>query len=283
MLAACLLAQDRGGTPLGEARMQIGDVFSRAHASGSLEYWGVCNFERSYPDFPKLRAVPDHEKGSAVELLREMFSVDPEMRVSQDADGKIRMIEKDVPSDLLDVKIHHLQFPIEFRGPNMAIIAILKTPEVIAFRREHNIRPEADWGPGISFPSEAFAAGEPSVHGDLVDVTVREALDYVLLRFHGLWFYENCENHGGGRRVYFGFIENVPGALAMPHEITGCDTIFHSNLTPISPFVASTYSNSLNSSLPHADSPFGSHISTFNVCPSNDTWQFVAPKHLAMP
>jgi hypothetical protein len=89
VLAACLLAQDRGGTPPGDGRILLGGVFSKAHASGSLEYWGVCNF---YPDFPKIRAVPNHD-GSPVELLRSMFSVDPEMRVSQDADGTIRMIE----------------------------------------------------------------------------------------------------------------------------------------------------------------------------------------------
>lgn len=221
MLAACLLAQDRGGTALGEARMQIGDVLSKAHASGSLEYWGVCNFKELYPDFPKLKRISDHE-GSPVELLRKMFSVDPEMRVSQDADGKIRMIEEDVPSDLLDVRIHHLRFPLEspilspyqeYHGPHSAIIAILKTPEVMAFRREHNIGPEADQGgggPGFGYTSDAFAPDKPSVVGDLYDVTVKQALDYVLLTFHGFWFYENCENTGGGRRVFIGFIENVP-------------------------------------------------------------------------
>jgi hypothetical protein len=43
----------------------------------------------------------------------------------------------------------------------MAIIAILKAPEVIAFRKEHNIGPEVDWGPGIAFPSDAFAVEKP--------------------------------------------------------------------------------------------------------------------------
>ena len=212
MLAACLLGQDRGGAPPGDGRILIGGVFSKARASGSLEYWGVCNFKEFYPDFPKLRAVPDHE-GSPVELLREMFSVDPKMTVSRDTDGKIRMIEEDVPSDLLDVKIHHLRFPVEYHGPNMAINVILRSPEVIAFRREHNIGPSADWGPLISFPSDAFAVDKPSVLGDLRDVTVGQALDYVLLAFHGFWLYENCQSPGGGRIVWFGFFENVPDAV----------------------------------------------------------------------
>jgi hypothetical protein len=178
MLAACLLAQDRGGTPPGDGRILIGGVFSKAHALGSLEYWGVCNFQELYPDFPKLRALSGYE-GSAVESLREMFSVDPEMRVTQDADGKIRMIEEDVPSDLLNVTIHDLRFPVEYHGPNMAVLTILKTPEVIAFRREHNIGPESDWGHFIAFPSDAYAVGRPSVFtgsGRVTSTSVSHAL-----------------------------------------------------------------------------------------------------------
>jgi hypothetical protein len=122
-LAACLLGQDRGGTPPGEGRMQIGDVFSSADASGSLEYWGVCNFKEFYPDFPKLQALPNHE-GPAVELLRQIFSVNPKMRVNQDSEGRIRMVEEDVPTDLLDVKINHLRFPPEYYGPLVAVSVI---------------------------------------------------------------------------------------------------------------------------------------------------------------
>ena len=197
MVTACLLGQDRGGTPPGNGRILLGGIFSNAHASGSLEYWGVCNFKEFYPDFPKLKAISSHEV-SAVDLLQEMFSLDPEMRVSQDRDGKIRMIEEDVPSDLLDVKIHFLRFPAEYHGPHTAISVILGSPEVIAFRRDHNIGPETDWGGGIAYSSDGLVPTVPSVHGDLHDVTVREALDYVLQTFQGFWLYENCKNPGGG-------------------------------------------------------------------------------------
>jgi hypothetical protein len=211
LLASCL-GQDRGGTHPSVGRAVIGGVFSKAKASGSLEYWGVCDFKNYYPDFPKLRAVPGPQ-GSAVELLREMFFVDdPEMRVSQDADGRIRMIEEDVPSDLLDVRIPHLQFTGEYHGIKFAIVTILKTPEVIAFRKEHKIGPESDWGPGFSLNHSAFAPEVPRVLGDLHDVTVRQALDYILQTVQGFWLYENCKNSEGGRNVIFGLIENVPDA-----------------------------------------------------------------------
>jgi hypothetical protein len=214
VLSASLAGQDRGGTSPGAGATLISGVFSKAHASGSLEYWGGCNFREAYPDFPKLRAVPDRE-GSPVELLREMFSVDPEMTVSQDADGKIRMVEDDVPSDVLDVKIHHLRFG-EYHGPNAAVVTILNAPELMAFRKEHNIGPEAyrgGGGAGFGLPSEAFAPEKPKVLGDLYDVTVRQALDYILQTFHGFWLYENCKNPEGGRMIYLGFGENAPEAV----------------------------------------------------------------------
>ena len=210
MLGACLVGQERGGAPPGDGYVLIGGVLSKAHASGSLEYWGECDVKKYYPDFPKLRAVPEHEV-SPVKLLEERFSEDPEMRVSQDRDGKIRMVETDVPSDLLDVRIQHLRFPVEYHGPYMALIVILHSPEVIAFRREHNIGPvpAADWG-GVVYPSDALAPNRPSVLGDLYDVTVRQALDYVLQTFQGFWFYENCKSPGSGRTAQFGFVENIP-------------------------------------------------------------------------
>jgi hypothetical protein len=162
MLAGIVLGQDRGGTPPGSGDFLIGGVFSEAHASGSLEYWGVCDFKKANPDFPKLRAVSDH-KGSPVELLREMFSDDPKMRVVQDGHGRIRMVEEDVPNDLLDVKIRHLRFPPEYHGPHMAVTnVILKSPEVIAFRREHNIGPAGAWGPDLRIRATGLLLTSPA-------------------------------------------------------------------------------------------------------------------------
>ena len=76
VMGGCLLGQDRGGTPPGDGQTLIGGVFSKAGASGSLEYWGVCNFKEFYPDFPKLKKISGNE-GSVVESLREVFSLDP--------------------------------------------------------------------------------------------------------------------------------------------------------------------------------------------------------------
>lgn len=51
VLAAPLLAQDRGGTPPGDGQMLIGGVFSKADASGSLEYWWDLQFQKVLSGF----------------------------------------------------------------------------------------------------------------------------------------------------------------------------------------------------------------------------------------
>ena len=120
------------------------------------------------------------------------------------------MVETDVPSDLLEVKIRHLSFPVEpmYHGPNMALHAILMTPEVIAFRRAHSIGPLAELTGGFALPGDCCSG--PSVSGVLDDVTVAQALDYVLQTFPGFWLYENCQDTAGRRTVFFNFFRNAP-------------------------------------------------------------------------
>jgi hypothetical protein len=96
------------------------------------------------------------------------------------------MVETDVPTDLLDLKLDLLSFyssSTENRGshgPNMALLAILANPEVKAFRKAHNIGPASD---DSVMPGDAMS-GKPIVYGKLKEVTVSQALDYVLQR-HG--------------------------------------------------------------------------------------------------
>jgi hypothetical protein len=137
-----------------------------------------------------------------------MFADNPKMRIIQDSDGKIRMVETDTPTDILEVKIRHLSFPDGpvSHGPRMALRAILMTPEVIAFRRAHGIGPLDELRGGGSFailPGDSSSG--PIVSGELDDVTVAQALDYVLRTFPGFWFYESCQDPAGTRAVVFNF------------------------------------------------------------------------------
>jgi hypothetical protein len=216
LLGPCL-AQERGGLDPRAARPLITEVLSKAQLSGSLEYSGVCDFHKVYPDFPQLRWPTGHDS-SPLEFLQTMFDVDPYMRVTQDSDGKIRMVETDVPSDLLSVQIQHLSFyPADARqsdpvhGPGMALLAISETPEVVAFGKAHSIEGLPSPDKELIMPGDCCGGGR-IVHEELDDVTVSQGLDYILLTFPGFWLYENCPGPEGVRTVYFTFYPNLPAS-----------------------------------------------------------------------
>jgi len=208
--------QKRGGVERDVAEPSIMKILSKANISGSLEFWGSCDNESGVPDYPRL-SVPSNNNGTPLEILREMFSADPEMQVTQDADGTIRMVESDVPRDFLAVTIGHISFdgirktiyesdgrertePFIVQDPNDALHLILATPEVGAFMKSQNIkRPYLFDSPSSHWP------GEPQISGSLENTTLSQALDYVLKVYPGFWVYENCTNKSKERMVYIGF------------------------------------------------------------------------------
>jgi len=214
LLVDSCLSQSKGGVDQTVALPAVQNILSIAQRSGSLEYWGLCDVGKPRSDFPRLRDVSGHE-GSARDLLQELFADDPKMRVSEESDGKIRMAEIDVPKDLLEIKIHSLSFPSNYHGPKMAVMAILHSQEVLKVMTERNIVRQGRWGlPG----DDSIAIKKPSVSGELNNVTVKQALDYVLQTFPGYWTYQNCHDAEGRRRVSFGFYNNLDSAGTAPHQ-----------------------------------------------------------------
>jgi len=210
-LVGSCLSQGKGGVDQRAARPEVQRILSIEGRSGSLEYWGFCDPNKDWPDFPEPRSV-SNRKGSALDLLQWMFADDPKMQVTQDRDGKIRMVEADVPQDILQVKIHHISFAMPYTngaiahsGP-MAVYALLNMPEVIAFM-DQNIGRKVqweDWG----MPGQLVLEG-PSVP-ELNDVTVEQALNEVLQTFPGFWSYQNCHDPQGRRKISVGFVINLP-------------------------------------------------------------------------
>jgi hypothetical protein len=207
LLTSCL-GQDRGGGDPMVAVPLIKTVLITAQVSGTLGYWGRCDSHGRYPDFPQFRA-PQTMGATPVHALREMFVDDPKMRVTREPGGNIRMFETDVPMDLLDVKISHISFKVTgpkeivdvFNSPNMALRIILHAPEVRTFMKAQNIGPLSD----VEDINEISGPNSPHVSGELDNVTVSQALDYVLRTFPGFWIYENCTTEDGSRTVFFNF------------------------------------------------------------------------------
>ena len=137
------------------------------------------------------------------------------MQVRQEPNGMIRMVERDVPQDLLAVKIKRVPFgaaePRELLtyDPRGALQVILSTPEVVAFMKEHDIGPPHGFENGSRTQSQP-SPNDPHISGNLDNVTLSEALDYVLRTFPGLWIYENCPSEIRKRGVVFIFYQNGP-------------------------------------------------------------------------
>ena len=204
-------------TKVGSLRPLL-EVLDKANLSGSLEFSGRCEslVVQDFPEFPKFRA-PATSGGSPLQTLREMFADDPAMQVTQDPDGTIRMIERGVPKDILNVWISYLPFgdgqaggPRPIYSANIALMGILGAPEVEVFMKAHHIEwPFLVFGPvsGIfDTVPPAVPPDVPQLWGPLDHVTFSGAMDYVLKAFPGVWFYENCPRSAAKKGVvYFRF------------------------------------------------------------------------------
>lgn len=206
VLALFVGRADGDGDNWAELR-QIDYVLQKASVSGSLVY-SSCGFQKRIPDRVRIRSLSDYS-GPPRAVLEKMFGDHPNIQITEEP-GVIRIAEADVPSDLLNFKIHHLSFevfpPESSHGPGVAVMAIQANPEVMAFRKAHNIGPNADH---FMLPGDA-GSPSPIVSGELNDITVSQALDYVLGTFPGFWIYENCVNGSGVRTVYFSFLKRMP-------------------------------------------------------------------------
>jgi hypothetical protein len=166
------------------------DVLHRDHLSGSLQY---CNLPAN--------TTPPGPSTPPLQALRQMLADNKDMQVTQDPDGTIRMVEKTVPQDLLNVKIGHISFDEEQKKkPNLIYFDILAmdfitgAPEVKTFMKDH----------GISFGPKVInhaTSPHPSFSGELNNVTLAQALDYMLKTFRGLWIYEECPGTIGSKRI----------------------------------------------------------------------------------
>jgi hypothetical protein len=140
-----------------------------------------------------------------------MFAGDPKMQVMQEPNGTIRMMESDVPRDLLDFRIMYISFDTEHGGldsPVFALWEILAQPELKTFMVEKKLGPTLPDSFRFSVP-----ASDVRISGELYYVTVSQALDYILKTFPGFWAYETCENGDRGRTVYLNFFPTVPSSV----------------------------------------------------------------------
>lgn len=208
-------SQDRPATAVRDPITLLMATLSKAHLSASLEYSGVaCETMRDFPDLH----LPIKSAASPLEILRGLFSDDPKMQITQERDGTVRMKENDAPHDLLYLRITHISFTAEPNrsmatyDPTEAMWTILSNSQVKQFEAEHNIESPAQ---GVSLGHAPFTVDSPHITGNLDNVTLSQALDYLFGTFPGLWIYEDCPRKEASKRVVlFSFFADRPAWAA---------------------------------------------------------------------
>jgi hypothetical protein len=197
-------------------------VLQAERVSASIQYRGDCGPGILMPNFPRIFEPLKPYPANAVEAVRAMFSVDDRFAVSQGSNGIIRVVEPGVRTDILGVKISHLWFD-DISYPEEALDFILYAPEVQSFMHAQGIGQLTDMfaftgiapPPAYRVPGTKHAPpnpGMPSISGELNNVTVADALDYVVKSFPGFWLYQDCETPDQQRVVYF-MLFPVPGRM----------------------------------------------------------------------
>ncbi|HWW14482.1 MAG TPA: hypothetical protein VN310_07460 [Candidatus Dormibacteraeota bacterium] len=179
----------------------IAHVLRSGHLSGSMEYWGSCGDEKELVTrrLP-IATTPTNSSAPPLQVLREMFANDGDMQVTQEPDGTIRLVEKTVPQDLLNVKIVHISFDDEQKKHHtmhfhtLVLDFITEAPDVQAFMKDHSIGRE----PKVI--NQAMSA-HPSFSGELDNVTLAQTLDYMVKTFRGLWVYKECPGNKENKRI----------------------------------------------------------------------------------
>jgi hypothetical protein len=198
---------------VGSDLLPIVETFDSARLSGSLVFSGRCPVGYT-PDLPEF--LPPGTNGiSPLQRLRQLLPEGSPLQVIREPNGLIRIGDPNVPDDILSVKIKHIAFDGSgtfWRGgvyrPSDAVGVIVRSPEVLAFAGAQRIDSMLFSGAG-GVPGNMtgqWPAGQPRISGSLENVTVGEALDYVLRTFPGLWVYENCPGSNDTRRkIWLGF------------------------------------------------------------------------------
>jgi hypothetical protein len=186
------------------------EVLANSKVSASMEFSGTCEPNAAF--FPNPQAPPT-VNGAALDVAREMFAGDARMKVTADADGTVRIKQRGIQDDILNVKIGRIKIggdtpDTATYAPNLVLFAVMRAPEVAGFMKAHQM----EWPPTLLFFEGSLIPpgfGFPHLSGSLENVTVSEVFDYALRTFPGIWLYKNCPaHHGNKRRIQFRFLKN---------------------------------------------------------------------------
>jgi hypothetical protein len=180
----------------------VGLALKDCRGVARIDYVTVCAAKDGTPlPFPAIKVQPASKGSSGLAAVREIFSHDKNVSVSQSPVGIIRVtIGQPMGSIILQTKIHSLALDQDEQYNAVpTIYAILGCKEVqAAMHRLGFEQPLTVMHAGIARPEE----GEPPLPrlpACITDLTVDQALDLIAKTFSGIVIYEECVDANGKR------------------------------------------------------------------------------------
>ena len=159
-----------------------------------IYYSGSCEKEGDYymVSFPRVRAdLPLRKSGTGLAAIREVFRNDPRAKVSEGADGIVRIVIGQPPATILDTKISIVTFDQDQQyTESLALTRIQSSKEVQKAKRTQGVH--LDGTPLYMSAVKPPTAGAPHLNASMVNLTLDQALDSVAQTFGGIVLYGAC-------------------------------------------------------------------------------------------
>jgi hypothetical protein len=178
--------------------------------SGRIYYAGECQAPGKDTSefwqllFPAVYLQLPRQGATGITAVRQIFRDDPNVAVTQDRSGMLRIMIGSVSTAILQTRIQTLTLnPIDQYSAPSAVVAIENAAELHAAERRLNVY--ANQGI-IDIIVSGPIAGGPHLPKLLQNVTIDEALDSVVRTFRGIVTYGICAQPNGKSLFQFGFI-----------------------------------------------------------------------------
>jgi len=155
--------------------------------------------------FPRVVLQPPSQGATGMAALQQLFRGDPNVTVTQDRSGMVRITIGSVSTELLQTRFPVLTLdPWDQYSPLAALLAIESTPEVDTAERRLNVDPKQGV---IDVIVSGRFEGSPHLPGAMQNVTLDEALDSIARTFQGILVYGICEQPDGEGLFLLNFID----------------------------------------------------------------------------
>ena len=190
-----------------DALEKIAVALKSTSNSVRLDFHGSCHMnDGGVVLFPQLALHPVAKNHDGLDAIRDLFSGDPGVMISESSGGIVRIRIGKVSDNLLNTTVHSVVFSemAQFNPniPNGAIDTIENTPEVRAKMAQLSV---AQVSTPLMIIGRPPRVDFPHLPASISDTTVSQLLDSVAQTFGGIVFYGECKNSSGDGLIDIGF------------------------------------------------------------------------------